>query len=285
MHLMTRLSVTLGTVAVLVTSLASVGSASAHAALPVRALDACPATYTADFTAITPDFQTAASSAAADKLAAIALKLIQLRYKYEDSAPPAGCETAQLNSIKGLELLEDGAVLTLSAVLDSKNAQTYLDFVNKTWTPRLQAMGAAATPSAAPAPVATAAAAVCPDSAFTQQVAADFNSLNLSATETNSTVVAATALKVLKTRYGYEDMTAPAGCDAAVKYLAKLFMLATDTSVLFLAKLGDTTNAATYDTFYKKDLTDRATKIFADIGKYVDMNTLMSATAAPTAAK
>ena len=84
MHLITRLSVTLGTVAVLATSFASVGSASAYSAVPVRALDACPASYTADFTAITPDFQTAASSAAPDKLSAIALKLIQLRYKFEE---------------------------------------------------------------------------------------------------------------------------------------------------------------------------------------------------------
>ena len=80
-------------------------------------------------------------------------------------------------------------------------------------------------------------------------------------------------------------MTVPVGCEGAQKVVATFFLLATDQVALTLAKLGDTVNAATYDAFIKKDLNDRGTKSLSTLGNYLDLNVLMSATAAPTAAQ
>jgi len=231
---------------------------------------------------------TAASAAAADKLGTVSLKLVQLRYKYEDGPAPAGCEAQQQTAIKTLALLEDGVLLTLSTVLDTKNVATYSDYVQKTYLPRMKGLTAGAAGAAAPAATmaATAAASICPDAAFTQKVGADFTGLgSMGATETDPAVIGAVGLKILNLRYAYEDMTAPAGCEGARQVIASVFLLATDQVTLTLAKLGDKANAATYDAFIKKDLNDRGQKAFGSLSSYLDLNAMMLATAAPTAAK
>lgn len=285
MRLMTRLSVAISTTAVLALSFAGIGSVSAHGAVAAQAA-VCPADYSADVGSGAKDVGTTAPSGAVDKISALALKLIQLRYKYEDNTVPAGCEAEQVLDIKRLALLEDGLFLTLGSLVDTKNASAYGDAV-ATWTPRIKALNAPATPSDAPAAAtmaATAASIMCPDAAFTAKVGTFFAGFNLQATETDPAVIGAAGLKVIAGRYSYEDLTAPAGCEPARAQLVKLLLLAGDQVTLTLAKVADKANAATYDAFIKKDLTDRGNKLSATLGNYFDFSTLMSATPAATMA-
>jgi hypothetical protein len=287
-----RLSFVFSTAVVVAVSLTGIGSVSAKTSLPIQAratAAACPADYSADVGSAAHDMSTAAKANAVDKLAASALALIKLRYKLEDGAIPAGCETEQQLDVKRLALLEDGVLLALGSLLDAKNVNTYNDLVQKTWLPRVDALNAPATPVAgmpdAAATTAATAAAVCPDMAFTQAVGTDFRSLKLSSTETDPAVIGALGLKVLTLRYGYEDMTAPAGCDLARQFVAKFFLIGTDQLTLTLAKIGDKSNAATYDDFLKKDFRDRGTKILKNLSSFFDFSKLPPATAAATASK
>jgi len=286
MHLMIRVSAAFSTAAVLALSFAGIAPVGAHAAIAAiaaRTVAACPDTYSADKTTAANDFLTMYSTPAADKLSAWALKLIQLRYKYEDTAVPAGCEAEQANDVKALTTLEDYALLSLGTLLDIKNAATYHNGID-TVMQRILAY-AAATPTV-PTAVATASALVmCKDAAFTNKVFADSSSLLGQKSDTDPAVIGAAALKILAMQYAYEDTTAPASCEAALQAVTNVLSLAIDQSVLTLAKLGDKANAAIYDAFLSKVVNDRGAQIFTVVSTVLDSTLITPPTAAATASQ
>jgi hypothetical protein len=285
---MIRLATAFSTAAVVALSFAGIGNvASAHSNVALAA--ACDATYGADVNAAGTDMSAAAKGAAADKLSASLLTLIKLRYKYEDTAAPAGCEANRQFFINSLALYEDGAYLLVAAIADTKNTTNYTDFISKTWQPRLTNVISAFTasltaPAAAATMAATSAAAACPDSAYIKQVFGDVGTVSIT-DPTDAAVVGAAGLAYINLRYKYEDAKAPAGCEAGTKQFVALLGLSVDYASLSLAQLADKANASTYSDFFKTVLSPRGDSLTPALSAAFPQSASPAATAAATASK
>jgi hypothetical protein len=66
------------------------------------------------------------------------LKVIKLRYKYEDLTPPVGCETLQFELLETLSLSEDQTFLGLIKAADNTPVAATDEFITNTLTPRLE---------------------------------------------------------------------------------------------------------------------------------------------------
>jgi hypothetical protein len=287
MRLITRLSAVLGTAAVFTMSLAGVGNvASAHSSVAALAATCDPA-FGADVSAAASALSDAATTTAADKLSAVSLTLIKLRYKYEDTAAPAGCEAAQQFALKRLSLYEDGAFFTLGAILDTKNTSSYTDII-KVWTARVKTATDAATataPAAATMAATSAATGACPDANYVKQVFTDAAVLFGASDTTDPVALGAATLALVNLRYKYEDATAPAGCQLGAKHFIQLTALAEDSAIMSLVQLGDKANAAAYADFNKTVITVRGNALSPALSVDFPQSTAPAATAAATASK
>ncbi|MHB8749233.1 MAG: hypothetical protein ACYDBJ_08610 [Aggregatilineales bacterium] len=188
---------------------------------------------------------------------AVLISLISLRYQYEDATPPAGCESVRPVFLQYLALQEDSIYATLAAKIDTANKDAYTDIATNLGPARYKTIVAAlnaalanvtvsdsATAAAVPMGAAAPAAApqVCADAAFTAQVKTDTGSL---------TGGVANAVPVIKLRYKYEDLTAPAGCEAGRTILIQSFAFAEDYGALGIMAQADSANASTYTDFLK----------------------------------
>lgn len=66
------------------------------------------------------------------------LALLKLRYQYEDTAPPAGCETARKDLVKVLSVNQDLLTMAAATMADPDQASSYSDFALRVLTPRGQ---------------------------------------------------------------------------------------------------------------------------------------------------
>ena len=270
MRSITRLSTAVGTAALFTLSFAGGGSvASAHSAVARAQATACDSTFGADAVTAFGGFAEASKTLAADKLPALGVTLITLRYKYEDTPAPAGCEDTQSALVKQLSLAEEGVLLDLGIALDTKNAVNYNDVITKVWLPRFQTAMAAMATTAIPAATPTMAAAsgssgsTCPMT-FLQQFSTDSATIKFT-DPTNPAIVGAASVAYITIHYKYEDATVPAGCELGTKHILQLLEAGEDYALISFAQLGDKANAATYADFLKNTIVPRAQKIAQQI--------------------
>jgi len=292
MRSMIRLATAMSTAAVFTLSFAGISSvASAHSnvAQNVAQAAACAPTFGADVDTALSDFKTVATTPTTDKLAALGLTLVTLRYKYEDTPAPAGCEATQDTNLKKLILAEDGVFLDLGLLLDNKGTTAYNDLISKSWLPRIQTLTAAATPGAPPAAAATMAAASasgCPAASYVTQVFTDMGAIfGLKVDPTDPAVVGASGLAYINLRYKYEDVTPAAGCELGTQHLTQLLSLLEDNALMSFAQLGDKTNATSYSDFAKNIITLRGKKMTPLLSVDFPQPAAPAATMAATAAK
>ncbi len=214
----------------------------------------------------------------------LALQSAQLRAQYEDTPAPAGCESQRKIVIQLMKLNEDSLFLTAAVQVDTKNATNYSNFTSSTWQPRFKALSSAvsgasaATPPAATPTSSGTTSGTCSDKTFQTQAMADLNTLT-SGSGSDVTRLGPIGLNSIKLRYGYEDMTAPAGCDAARADIVLLLGFGEDLALATVLKAGDAANGATYDAFMNNlGNGPRVNKIYAKF--LVDLNMPMPTPAA-----
>jgi hypothetical protein len=66
------------------------------------------------------------------------LALLKLRYQYEDTTPPAGCEVARKDLVKVLSVNQDLLTMAAATMADPEQAASYSDFALRVLTPRGQ---------------------------------------------------------------------------------------------------------------------------------------------------
>lgn len=184
------------------------------------------------------------------------LVLIQARYQFEDTIPPAGCEAAKPVLIQFLATEEDSLYISQAVLADTANKAAYVEIAN-TAASRLATIGTAvsaafaSTAAASAAPVATMSAApqVCSDATFVAQVKTDSTSLG--------SLSGMNISPLIKLRYKYEDLTASAGCEDARTLLLQAFSIAEDQVALAVLAQADTANASSYTDFVKNTISPR----------------------------
>ena len=194
----------------------------------------------------------------------VLMYFIGLRYQYEDAMPPAGCESAKPIILQFLTVQEDALYATMAAQVDTANKDAYNDIATNVGPARYKTVLAAlntvlgnvsvpsgATPSATLAVIATASAApqTCSDATFVAQVKTDTSALNGGGTS---------AAPVIKLRYKYEDLTAPAGCEDGRTILIQSFAITEDIAALSIMAKADSANASTYTDFLNNTVSPRA---------------------------
>lgn len=87
----------------------------------------------------------------------------------------------------------------------------------------------------------------CTDAAFLNQLKTDLSGIGGSPDYTKGDAMSVAFLKVVKLRYQYEDLTPPAGCEAAQKAVVRVLSLSGDIFTLKLAELADAPNKDAYE--------------------------------------
>src|SRR5579859_6943212 len=167
-------------------------------------------------------------------IAALAIQSAQLRIQYEDTPAPAGCESVRALVIQLMRINEDSLYLTIAALVDNKNADSYNSFFTSVWQPRFKALTTTVQAISAGTPTAPAAPAdgPCTDKGFQKQAVTDLNSFSTSQNDVGT--VAPLGLSSIKLRYGYEDMTPPATCGAARNDMVQVLSFVEDNGLVIL---------------------------------------------------
>jgi hypothetical protein len=225
----------------------------------------CDSTFGADAGTVFQNVSAAmnSGSAKAADYAQMAVDLAKIRAEYEDmTTPPAGCEATRLGLAQISALDVDTVMLNLMALLDNTNASTYSDFSKTVWQPRLEAFKArmAATAPAVTPDASASAATVCADAGYQAQIPADFKAMP-TPDMTNAASIGTGLLAILKTRYQYEDATAPAGCELARQDMIKLLGAGEDVLIVGAGALADTAHASTYTDFLNNNVQARGQKL------------------------